>query len=139
MTLRTPFTLLTDGTATQTVAVVDGGSVRLEPETVSRVLGWELKNEGLCKDERCVPVRDRAQLVRSDGIDLQALARTLGQPLALDIEERVAALGASAGERGARLASLEAPDFTLPDLNGQLHSLSEHRGKKVLLVAYASW
>ena len=26
-----------------------------------------------------------------------------------------------------------------PDLEGKLHSLSDHRGKKVLLVAYASW
>ena len=32
-----------------------------------------------------------------------------------------------------------APDFTLPDLEGRLHSLSEHRGKKVLLVTWASW
>jgi peroxiredoxin len=37
------------------------------------------------------------------------------------------------------LASLDAPDFTLPDLDGHLHSLAGHRGKKVLLVAYASW
>ena len=32
-----------------------------------------------------------------------------------------------------------APDFTLPDLAGQIHTLSDYRGKKVLLVAYASW
>src|SRR5439155_1238873 len=29
--------------------------------------------------------------------------------------------------------------FTLADLDGRLHTLSNHRGKKVLLVAYASW
>ena len=33
----------------------------------------------------------------------------------------------------------EAPDFTLPDAAGRLHRLSEHRGKKVLLVTWASW
>ena len=48
-------------------------------------------------------------------------------------------LGVSAEERAQALASLEAPDFTLPDLDGRPHSLSEHRGKKVFLVAYASW
>ena len=44
------------------------------------------------------------------------------------------------------IASLEAAgasgisvDFTLPDLAGRPHRLSDHRGKKVLLVAYASW
>ena len=70
---------------------------------------------------------------------MSAFAKALGRPLALDLEERSAALGTSASDLGAQLASLEAPDFTLPDLDGKLHSLSEHRGKKVLLIAYASW
>lgn len=61
------------------------------------------------------------------------------RPLAVDRDEAVAYLGASAAVRAAQLASLRAPDFSLPDLEGRRHSLSEHRGKKVLLVAYASW
>ena len=48
-------------------------------------------------------------------------------------------LGTAAADRAAALRSLEAPDFTLPDRTGRLHSLSEHRGKKVLLVSWASW
>jgi len=51
----------------------------------------------------------------------------------------VAALGTAAADRAASLVSLEAPDFALPDLAGRLHTLSEHRGKKALLIAYASW
>jgi peroxiredoxin Q/BCP len=30
----------------------------------------------------------------------------------------------------------KAPDFTLPDQNGQMHSLSDYRGKKVILYFY---
>ncbi|MEE8885073.1 MAG: thioredoxin-dependent thiol peroxidase [Eubacteriales bacterium] len=30
----------------------------------------------------------------------------------------------------------KAPDFTLPDQNGTMHSLSEYRGKKVILYFY---
>ena len=30
----------------------------------------------------------------------------------------------------------QAPDFTLPDQNGQLHSLSDFRGQKVILYFY---
>jgi len=30
----------------------------------------------------------------------------------------------------------KAPDFTLPDQNGDLHSLSDYRGKKVILYFY---
>ena len=39
----------------------------------------------------------------------------------------------------ALLDTLEAPDFTLPGIDGTLQTLSDHRGKKVLLIAYASW
>ena len=48
-------------------------------------------------------------------------------------------LGSGASERARALRSLEAPDFTLPDLEGRVHTLSEHRGRKVLLVTWASW
>jgi peroxiredoxin len=34
---------------------------------------------------------------------------------------------------------LMAPDFTLPDLSGTPRRLSDLRGKKVLLVTWASW
>lgn len=31
---------------------------------------------------------------------------------------------------------VKAPDFTLPDQNGQMHTLSDYRGKKVILYFY---
>jgi hypothetical protein len=71
--------------------------------------------------------------------ELEPLAARLERPLATDPDERAAFLGVSARARAARLASLEAPDFTLPDLEGRPHSLAEHRGCKVFLVAYGSW
>jgi hypothetical protein len=86
-----------------------------------------------------VPVREGSGVVHEGEIDLGTFAEHIGRAIAIDVEQRGAYVGASAVERGATLASLVAPDFTLPDLDGKLHSLSEHRGKKVLLVAYASW
>ena len=74
-----------------------------------------------------------------EGVDLAKRAEAGGRPVAVDLEERAAYLGVSAPERARPLAALEAPDFTLPALDGRLHSLAEHRGKKVFLVAYASW
>jgi hypothetical protein len=86
-----------------------------------------------------VPITRPAALADDVGIDLRALADALGRPLALDVDERVGALGTAVADRAAQLDSLEAPDFELPDLSGALHRLSDHRGKKVLLVVYASW
>jgi hypothetical protein len=133
------FILLDEGAPTEVEATIDGPAVRLAPEAVAGSLGWELKPEGLCRDAVCVPVRDRAKLVFQGRIDLAALAAALDRPLALDVAERAAYLGASARARAAQLASLQAPDVELPDLAGRRHALSDYRGRKVLLVAYASW
>jgi hypothetical protein len=75
----------------------------------------------------------------AEGAALAKQAETSGRPVAVDLDERAAYFGISAAERAKALGSLEAPDFTLPDLDGRPHSLSAQRGKKVLLVAYASW
>ncbi len=120
-------------------ATVDGESAQLSADDVARELGWRLEPEGLCRGALCVPVPDAAALASGDGLDLAALAQALGRPLALDLAERAAALGASAAERTAPLARLEAPDVELPDAAGRLHRLSDHRGSKVLLTVHSSW
>lgn len=133
------FTILDEGRPATVPARVSGDAVRLTREGLERALGWTLEPEGLCRGRLCVPLRPGAALESADGVDLGGVAAVLGRPLALDTVERAAYLGVSAGERARALAALEAPDFTLPDLDGRPHSLHEHRGKKVLLVAYASW
>ncbi len=82
----------------------------------------------------------RAAILRSgEALERLKQAEAAGRPVAIDREERAAYVGVAAAERAAALASLRAPDFTLPDLDGHPHSLSAQRGKKLLLVAYASW
>jgi hypothetical protein len=133
------FELIEGGSVHALRASVEGERVFVAPPELEGATGWALKPEGLCREAVCVPVRDRAPLVGPAGVDLAAFAAALGRPLALDVAERTAALGTAAADRSAALASLEAPDFSLPDLAGRWHTLSEHRGKKALLIAYASW
>ena len=114
-------------------------SVRLSAEALARTLGFELKPEGLCKGELCLPTGSRAGLVTEDGVDLVALADLLERPLALDLDEGVVLVGESARRRSDQLRSLEAPEFRLPDLDGREHALADYRGRKVFLLAFASW
>ena len=132
-------TLIDRGRLTKIDANVDGESVFLHPDAVNAALGWELKPEGFCRDDVCIPVSDEAEVVTDGGVSLYGLAELLRRPLAVDIDERAAYLGRSATTRTAELRSLRAPDFRLPDLEGKIHALSDYRGKKVLLAAYASW
>ena len=132
-------TVLDEGREATVPGAVAAGRLVLSAESLEPALGFVRKPEGLCKGEVCVPVRPGGGLEVDGGIDVSRLAEVLGRPVALDEEAGAACLGAATADRAARLRSLEAPDFTLPDLDGRLHSLSEHRGKKVLLAAYASW
>jgi hypothetical protein len=134
-----PFVILDNGRETRVIATLGQDGVMVMPDAIHAALGWEQKPEGFCHGAVCVPVPPGSSVVTRLGIDLAAFARLLHRPVAFDVDEKVALLGVSAEERASALTSLEAPDFTLPDLEGRLHSLSEYRGKKVLLVAYASW
>lgn len=133
-------TLLTDQGEAE-VAVKPGSGLWVTPEDMARATGWALKPEGFCKGDICVPVPkgQEAAFVASGKVDLDAFWRHTGRPTLHSTKRDVWMLGEGAADRAAALAGLEAPDFTLPDLDGKLHSLSEQRGKKVLLTTWASW
>jgi len=69
------FTLIDGDRVVIVPATIAGESVRIAPESLRAATGWELKAEGLCKDDACVPVRDRAALADASGVDLAAFAR----------------------------------------------------------------
>jgi hypothetical protein len=135
-------TLLTETAEIEVAgARVEGERLWLSPEDLESAAGWTLKPEGLCRGGVCVPIPPgrEAELLRDGRVDVAALWRHLGQPLARSADGSAWALGTAAADRAAALRSLQAPDFALPDRDGHLHSLAEHRGKKVLLVSWASW
>jgi len=124
-------------------ATAEGDNLWLDRTDLTKASGWELKPQGACKGEVCVPipVAREAEFIRDSGrsFNLAALARLLGQPAVHDDKTAVWYFGEAAATRRATLASLQAPDFELPDLDGKMHRLSDYRGKKVLLAAWASW
>ena len=126
--------ILTDQ-AEYTIDASDG--LRVSPAVAETVTGWTLKPEGMCRDELCVPLTGDA---RRDGtVDLAAFWSKLGNPVISDPTGQIWVLGTGAESRAIAFSDLEAPDFTLPDLSGQPHSLSAFRGKKVFLTTWASW
>jgi len=106
---------------------------------LERVLGWTLKPEGLCRDEVCALVPDRLRLETENGIDLEVFGELVDRPVMVDREAGLTAVGAPREQRRAALRDLQAPDFALPDLDGGVTALSDHRSKKRLLVAFSSW
>lgn len=122
----------------------EAGQLWITTTDLERATRFEVKPQGVCRDQLCFPLpKARAQeFVRKDSgkswFNMTAFARLVQQPVAHDAALSTWYFGLRADQRQG-LASLEAPDFSLPDMDGKMHSLSALRGKKVLLVTWASW
>jgi hypothetical protein len=107
--------------------------------------GFHIKPQGICRDEMCfpIPAGRKAEFITKKGqitwFNLTRFAELIKQPVAADDKNGVWYFGERVQAHEAYLESLNAPDFTLPDQNGKKHSLSDYRGKKVLLLTWASW
>ena len=133
------FTIIDGERAVPIGARRSGEGVLLDAAAVKAGLGWEIHDGLLCNDSMCIPLEQEGAVVRDGAIDLAGLAAAMDRAVAVDLDEKAAFLGGSARERCQALASQCAPDFSLPDLAGRTHTLTGQRGKKVLLVVWASW
>ena len=133
-------TVLNENKVTVLQGAADSGLWVSEDE-MTAATGWTLKTEGFCKGEVCVPVpASKAEGLIADGrVNLSELWKLMGKPAAVSNEGDVWSLGEAASDLNEAMLSLEAPDFTLPDFNGRLHSLTDFRRKRVLLITWASW
>jgi hypothetical protein len=128
-------TVVLTPTAEYKVSARDG--LWMSAADAGKVTGWTLKPEGMCRDERCVPLP--AAAVKGSDVDVEAFWQRLAGPVIASQAGDAWVLGAPADERNAALEGLQAPDFTLPDVDGKPRTLSELRGKKVFLATWASW
>jgi hypothetical protein len=111
---------------------------RLDPTSAdfARGTGWELKPQGACRAEVCMPLPKNAW--RADGrVNLPAVADALGMALVADEARGLWALGPVSG--GKALTTAVLPDITLPDRYGKPFTLSSLKGTKVFLATWASW
>jgi hypothetical protein len=99
--------------------------------------GWEVQPEGLCRGAVCVPLPRSA--LNDDMLDLSLVAESLRMPLIHDPAAGLWALGPPASSRVLESSTAAAPDLVLQDVDGKPFALRSLRGKKVLLLAWASW
>jgi hypothetical protein len=109
----------------------------LTAEEFEELTGWEIKPEGACLDDVCValPPLDADAEGR---VDVTVVAERLGMPVAHDETHGLWALGPRSGDRHV-LDSVRMPELVLPDFAGNAFDVASLRGRKVVLMAWASW
>ena len=118
---------------------VEDGRLLIAPSDLQPLIGWTLKPEGLCQEGSCVVLRDRESIERDGLLDLESICAQLRLAYRFDAQALTAAVAVDPLARSGALEGLQAPDFTLPDLDGKAQSWSQWDGHKRLLVTFSSW
>ena len=106
-------------------------SLDITPEALRQATGWEIKLEGACKGEVCIPLP-------AGEFDFASTAERLGMAIVHDPVLGVWAVGPET-VGGRALTTAQAPELVLPDLEGNAFHLSSLRGQKVILVSWAPY
>ena len=132
----TPATVLYGDKAVPLTAVrPDPKDLWVRSADLPTINGFELKPQGACREDLCIPVAKN--LRNGQFFNLTGFAQKVHQPVVQD--SGVWSFGEMPLLRSAFVNSRVAPDFAVPDRKGKVIHLSDFRGKKVLIVTWASW
>ncbi len=134
-----------DGVTRVEQTLADPNDLWVTKADLPEVNGFELKPEGACLDEICIPIRQNQDsnlfVTRKDRgwVNVTELARIVQQPIVADHDTQTYSLGVIPVQRSSFVRDAVAPDFELTDWRGETHRLSDFKGKKIMLLSWASW
>ncbi len=134
-------TVLYQGNSTTIAATGPGPGLLVKPEDLTRINGFELKPEGACYADLCIPLGDGLLIERQGErwFDLTAFADLLGQAYVADDEARVWSFAEIPAKRQSMMTNAQAPEFEVTDRQGNVVTLADLKGKKALIVTWSSW
>lgn len=119
----------------------DGDGLLIRPDDLPRINGFELKPEGACYEQMCIPMTSDL-LIDQNGtqwFNLTAFADLLGQPYVADREAGVWSFAEIPAKRESMMVDAMAPDFEVTDRQGNVVRMADLKGKKALIVTWSSW
>ncbi len=134
-------TVLYQGRSVTLAETASGDGLLVRTEDLPRINGFEVKPEGACLGDMCVPLRD-GLLVNRDGrdwLDLLAFADALQQPWVGDTQARVWSFAEIPAHRQNTLQDAMVPDIEVTDRAGNVVRFADLKGKKALIVTWSSW
>ena len=134
-------TVLYQGQAVTLAETGAGDGLLIRREDLPRVNGFELKPEGACREELCIPLNEDL-LIEQDGrewFDLAAFAGLVGQPYVADREAGVWSFAEIPARRESMMVDAMAPEFEVTDRQGKRIGTADLKGRKALIVTWSSW
>jgi hypothetical protein len=118
-----------------------GEGLLISPEDLSRINGFELKPEGACYEDLCIPLNQNLFVTESgkQWFNLAAFAELLEQPYVVDHEAKVWSFSEIPAKRQNMMVNGMAPDFEVIDREGKVIRMADFKGKKALIVTWSSW
>jgi hypothetical protein len=118
-----------------------GEGLLISPEDLSRINGFELKPEGACYEDLCIPLNQNLLVTESgkQWFNLLAFAELLEQPYVVDHEAKVWSFAEIPAKRQNMMVNGMAPDFEVIDREGKVIRMADFKGKKALIVTWSSW
>ena len=118
-----------------TASRVEKGELWIASTELPKINEFTVKPQGACREDICIPLAK--ELKRNGWLNLSGFARKLKQ--AVVHEGSTWSFGEMPLLRGGFLQSRVAPDFAIQDRKGKTVRLSDFRGRKILLLSWASW
>jgi hypothetical protein len=116
-------------------ARLEGKDLWVRSADLPAVNEFHLKPQGACRADTCIPITK--EMKNGQWFNLTAFAHKIHQPVVAD--SGVWSFGEIPVLRGDYYQSRIAPDFAVPDRKGKVIHLSDFKGKKRLVITWASW
>src|ERR1051326_3107330 len=114
---------------------IEGDDLWVRSADLRRINEFEVKPQGACRADICIPLAKN--LKQGEWFNLTGFARKIGETFVG--ESGVWSFGEVPVLRKSFLDSRLAPDFAVHDRKGRVVHLADFKGKKVLVVTWASW
>jgi len=111
-------------------------SLRVPAGEFAATTGWDAKPQGMCRGEVCVPAPGALE---NGIVNVESAAERLGMPVVHDSAHGVWSLGAATAT-GRTLATAVAQfPSSLIDAMGRGFDFASLRGRRIIMIAWASW
>ena len=116
----------------------------IREDELNSATGYTIKESGVCYDPLniCIPLSEEGFIQNKSThqwLNVSKLSERLEQACISSEDQFVWSLGLIPESRKVLLNSSKAPNFEIEDMNGETIKLSDFKGKKVLIVTWATW